>query len=316
MHPPLLLKYAPERLDEFGEKGGVVEMLLSMPQLLLLIVGGSGVGKSSLCNTIVQTYYGKQSPGVLEDNVLTINTLKDQGVAYYRTDVKCFCQTKGSIAAKKKIVIVDDMDAISEPAQQVFLSCIDQFKRNVIFLATCRSTAKILDNIHSRMVVLQLPPFSDELLGRLLRRVAEGEGVRVDAEAEAALVLRCNHSARLLLNFMEKFRLLRQPVTADLVRAECSTVQEAYLQGLVASVRAGRLREAIALADEVYAAGYSVMDIFDALFAYLKLGESGLSEEQTFQWVQLLCKYIYAVNHVHEHAIELQFFLAECCALV
>ena len=314
MQIPLFSKYAPTKLSEFGEKGGVVKMLLAMESMHILIIGGAGVGKTSLCTTIVKEYYGDTPTKHIEDNVLILNNLKDQGVSFYRTDVKCFCQTKSSITKKKKIIIVDDIDTISESGQQVFLSCIDLFKKNIIFLATCRCASKILENIHSRMVAVQLFPFQRVFLESLLARIADQEEIVIEEGVSLAIVERCNHSVRILLNYLEKFRLLKQPVTLTLVQAQCSIVQEWYLKDLIDFVLAKNLRSAMDLVEKVYAEGYSVMDMLDAIFTFIKQGQCRLNEEQSYRCIKVLCKYIYIVNHVHAHPIELFFFLNDCIA--
>ena len=313
MKSPLMTKYAPLTLAEFGDKGVVVQMLMKMRVIHILISGDVGCGKTSLCNTIVREYYGAHyNPITLADNVLVINNLRDQGVSFYRTDVKTFCQTRSTIIHKKKIVVVDDIDTINETGQQVFLSCLDLFKNNIIFLATCRCSNKILENIHSRMFAIHLQPFNRDFLDRLLDRISSAENIHFCPGATDAVISRSHRSIRTLLNHLEKFILLGVPVTVELVRAQCSSVQEGYLQQILDYLRERRLKDAILLVDVVFAAGYSVMDIFDAFFAYIKLCESGLSEEQCYKVIKLLSKYIYIVNHLHEHPIELHFFLSDC----
>ena len=75
----------------------------------------SGTGKSTLINVLMHEYYGDIN---YNDNVLEINSLKEQGIQYYRNDVKTFCQTRSSIPGKKKIVILDDIDNINEQIQK------------------------------------------------------------------------------------------------------------------------------------------------------------------------------------------------------
>ena len=67
---------------------------------------------------------------------MTINTLKEQGISYYRSEVKIFCQTSSLFKDKKKILVLDDIDIINEQSQQVFRNCIDKYSNNVIFLAS------------------------------------------------------------------------------------------------------------------------------------------------------------------------------------
>ena len=89
------------------------------------------------------------------DNVLHINSLKEQGIHYYRNEVKIFCQTASSFINKKKIVVLDDLDLINEQSQQVFRNCIDKYSHNVHFLSSCNNTQKVIDSIQSRKIIIK-----------------------------------------------------------------------------------------------------------------------------------------------------------------
>ena len=123
MELPFIYKYQPLFLKDFEmdeELLTLIRTLISMDNLNVLFVGDSGCGKTSIISAIVREYYDGK---VLSDNVLCINSLKEQGISYYRTEVKTFCQTSSSVSGKKKIVILDDLDVINEQSQQVFRNC-------------------------------------------------------------------------------------------------------------------------------------------------------------------------------------------------
>lgn len=56
-----------------------------------------------MLNAIIQEYYKDIPMTRREDNILYINNLKEQGINYYRNDVKTFCQISSSIKNKKKL---------------------------------------------------------------------------------------------------------------------------------------------------------------------------------------------------------------------
>ena len=66
-----------------------------------------------------------------------INNLKEQGIQYFRNEMKTFCQSHSSIHGKKKLVIIDDIDTINEQSQQVFRNYIDKYKHNIHFISVC-----------------------------------------------------------------------------------------------------------------------------------------------------------------------------------
>lgn len=304
MQPTMLSRYAPTSIDAF-EKRDILRTLIQMDMLHILIIGGPGTGKSTLSRLIVREYYAG-APHV-KDNVLVINSLKEQGVQYYRTEVRNFCQTTCTIRSKKKSITIDDIDVIQEHGQQVFLNCIDLYGGNVNYIVTGTAPQKIVENIHSRLVCLKLPAFTDEYLKQILRDITAAEGMQVDEAAATRIVVRCNHSIRTLINFVEKFKLLGGAITADAADRVCSNIYEVHMATLAKNVLEKDLRSAIELVHRIYAEGYSVMDILDAFFNHVKFAE--IADSIKYPILKVICKYIVIFNHVHEHPIELNFFV-------
>ena len=92
MDLPFIYKYQPLYLKDFeidDEAYLLIKTLITMDNLNILFVGDSGSGKTSLISAIIREYYGVD----YNDNVLSINSLKEQGISYYRTEVKTFCRT-------------------------------------------------------------------------------------------------------------------------------------------------------------------------------------------------------------------------------
>ena len=65
--------------------------------------------------------------------------------------------------------------------------------------------------------------------------------------------------------------------------------------------------EALHLINAIYHRGYSVMDILDTYFHYVKCTPL-LSEDEKYRIIPLVCKYIAIFNMVHEDQVELAFF--------
>ena len=98
-------KYKPKLLKDFYINSNLLEILttfIQIEKITLLLNGNSGSGKTSLINSIIKEYYIDYQPNEYLSNILFINTLKEQGISYYRTEVKLFCQTPSLIKNKKK----------------------------------------------------------------------------------------------------------------------------------------------------------------------------------------------------------------------
>ena len=103
-----------------------------------------------------------------KQNIMLINNLKEQGIQYYRTEVKTFCQTPSCVSGKKKFIVIDDIDLINEQSQQVFRNCIDKYNHNVHFLCSCTNTQKVIDSIQSRCAIIKIKPIQKNILKNLL----------------------------------------------------------------------------------------------------------------------------------------------------
>ena len=71
--------------------------------LNILLVGNSGCGKTSLIFASIREYYKLEK--IPMQNIMLINNLKEQGIQYYRTQVKTFCQTPSCISGKKNLLL-------------------------------------------------------------------------------------------------------------------------------------------------------------------------------------------------------------------
>jgi hypothetical protein len=65
--------------------------------------------------------------------------------------------------------------------------------------------------------------------------------------------------------------------------------------------------EAISLIYSIYDQGYSVIDILDNYFTFIKQ-TTILTEEQKYKIIPYICKYIEIFYNIHEDVIELALF--------
>jgi DNA polymerase III delta prime subunit len=104
-----LTKYQPQTLGQFNIDSSAINILyelIKLNKLNILFLGEIGTGKTTILNTLIKEYYKDISSDVYSNNILTINTLKEQGINFCRNEVKTLCQTHSSISGKKKIILL------------------------------------------------------------------------------------------------------------------------------------------------------------------------------------------------------------------
>jgi len=308
MELPFIYKYQPIFLKDFEideELLMLIKTLINMDTLNVLFVGDSGSGKTSLINAIIRNYYGAQPQS---ENVLSINTLKEQGITYYRNDVKTFCQTSSSISGKKKVIILDDLDIINEQSQQVFRNCIDKYSHNVHFIASCNNTQKVINSLQSRMTIIKVKALHRDNLIKIVQKICKIENIQMNADAENFILSICNNSVRILINYLEKFKLLGREVTVELATSICTNI--AFQEFITYTELCKYKSDMVAAIQVMYSffdKGYSVMDILDSYFLFIKT-TSMLNEEEKYKIIPLICKYITMFHNIHEDEIELALF--------
>jgi len=303
-------KYQPLYFDSFGPNNEVIEMLKTLiliDDLNILLIGDMTSGKTSLLNALIREYYSGFTPKDYEENVLYINSLKEQGINYYRTDVKTFCQTCSNIKGKKKMVVLDDIDFINEQSQQVFRNCIDKFSHNVNFISSCSNNQKVIESLQSRFTIIKIKPIQKENLISIIDNIKKTENIEIDEDAENFIVNISNNTVKILINYMEKFKLLNQKITLNLAIQLCSNISFLTFEEFTNLILNKELIHAIKLIYEIYDKGYSVMDILDNYFIFIK-NTNILKEEQKYKIIPYLCKYITIFHNIHEDEIELSLF--------
>lgn len=313
MAETFMAKYKPYYLSDFSEPEliKVIRTLFSMDDLNILFVGSIGSGKTCLLNALIREYYGLSKASTFsETNIMFINNLKEQGINYYRNEMKTFCQSQCSIYGKKKLIVIDDLDNINEQSQQVFRNYLDKYKHNIHFLAVCTNVQKVIESIQSRVHILQIPTPSVEHVQQLMHKIVEKEHIQIDDEAKRILMQLSNNSFRLMINYLEKIHIYGESVDGPMCMKMCSNH---CFQHFDRYVMEADLSAAIQILYDIYDEGYSVIDILDFFFAYLKTCTL-LDEDQKYRVVPILCKYITVFNKVHEDVIELALFTNEFIA--
>jgi DNA polymerase III delta prime subunit len=303
-------KYQPYVFDDFGIDNEVIQMIktfILIDNLNILLIGDMASGKTSLLNSLIREYYEGDLPKKIEENVLYINSLKEQGINYYRTDVKTFCQTCSNIKNKKKIIVLDDIDLINEQSQQVFRNCIDKYSHNVHFISSCSNIQKVIESLQSRLTIIKINPIKREKLNIILNNIKHSENIEMDNDAQEFILNISNNTVKILINYLEKFKLLNEKITLQLAVKLCSNISFLIFEEFTKLILEQKLTQSIQLIYEIYDKGYSVMDILDNYFIFVK-SSNILTENQKYTIIPLLCKYITLFHNIHEDEIELSLF--------
>lgn len=304
-------KYKPYFIDDFflDEKLlFVLKTLIEIDQLNILLIGSPSSGKTTLLYAIIRQYYNLSKDAYLpENNILFINNLKEQGIQYFRNEMKIFCQSHSTIHGKKRMVVIDDIDIINEQSQQVFRNYIDKYKNNINFVFVCTNIQKVIESIQSRLHMLKIENIKPAKIDKIMDRIIKAENICIDDKTKEYLLRISGNSIRINLNYLEKIKIIGYPVDLDMCKKICFNISfekfEAYFQHL----KTHNLVAAIDILYEIYDYGYSVIDILDYFFTFIKLTDI-VDEETKYQIIPHICKNTIIFHNIHEDEVELAIF--------
>ena len=302
-----MLKFQPLYFSDFEIDKNIIDILntlIKINNINILFIGDIGSGKTSILNALVREYYKNVDPKVYLENILHINNLKEQGINYYRTEVKTFCQTGSTIKDKKKIIMLDDIDFINEQSQQVFRNCMDKFDNNVHFIASSGNIQKVIESLQSRFIIIKLNQLQKTSMTKILTKIKISKNINITPEAENFILDISNNSAKKLINYMEKIKLLNDNITFENANLICTDISFLKLEEYSGHIKNKRLREAVNLIYSIYDNGYSVIDILDNYFTFIKITNI-FNENEKYEIISYICKYITIFYNIHEDEIEL-----------
>tara|TARA_B100001094_G_scaffold97451_1_gene93482 strand:+ start:471 stop:1442 length:972 start_codon:yes stop_codon:yes gene_type:complete len=313
MDIPFIYKYQPKLLEDFYINDNLLNLLknfIYINNLNILFIGNQGCGKTSLIKVIINTYYNNI---INNDDILNINTIKEQGISYYRNNVKIFCQTKCSIKGKKKILILDDIDNINEQSQQIFRNYIDNYSNNIIFISSCNNLQKVIKTLQSRLFTITLNNLDNKNLFKILENICQKENININDDIKNFIIENSNNSIVTIINNLEKIKLLTYHANSDYeiniknISEICNNISFETLKTYLELCKKNDLQNSILILYNIFDKGYSVIDILNILFIYVKYTNL-LNENEKYNVITLISKYITIFYNLHENEIELAIF--------
>ena len=312
MQDSFIKKYTPINLDDMlynDDFKHIVSGFIDMDYLNILFVGHQGCGKTTLIRCILNKYYNCNA---YTHNVLALNGLNDLGINNFRQNIITFCQTASEINRKKKTILLDDIEQINEQSQQIIRSCIDKYSHNVNFVASCIDTNKVIDSIQSRLNILKVNAINTCNMEHIMNNVITQEHLGIDMKSQQFLISISDNSIKILLNNLEKLKLLNEPVIDyQKVKLVCSHICfknfKRYTHEWYSNKNIhGSLIEIMKL----FHAGYSLVDILENYFLYVKQSDD-IDSQVKFYILPFICKYITIFQTIHENEIELYLFTCD-----
>lgn len=310
----LLDKYQPTSIDEINlnlNTNQLLKQLIKLNKLNLLIVGSINSGKSSLVNIILNSIYLNDKKND-ENNILYINLLKDQGLNYYKNNLKNFCVTLSSNNIKKTIII-EDLDIFNEATQHLFYNVINKYPL-INFIITTTNILKIHNPIIDLLEIIEIEKIDMSFLLNIANKINEKENFNLQEKELIYLIKISNYSISNLINYFEKLVLLNK--NKNNLKNLNSNIILSQFDLYFQLCKKNNYKEACNIIISIINNGFSIIDILESIIIYLKTHKLDLKEDEVFKIIELILKYINIFYNIHEDDIEIYFLTNNIITIV
>lgn len=170
-----------------------------------LFYGGPGLGKTSAAKVLAAPY-----------PYIYINCSDETGVETVRSKINTFCSTISVMdgAEAVKVVILDEIDGVSEQFFKALRGTIEKFAEQARFIGTCNYFNKIPETMHSRFTLVNFDFLDAEEEDLVYREQVKRAAIILNklnitstTEAVEELVKRCLPDMRKLFNRIQSMQI-------------------------------------------------------------------------------------------------------------
>ena len=170
-------KYRPNKLNDLiGQEHFTLDAKTwiderNMPNVL--IHGNPGNGKTSASLVLAKEILGES----FIDNYIEVNASDDRRLETVRTTIKNIAQSATIGDAPFRIVLLDEMDGMTNDAQNALKRIMERYASNIRFIITCNDRNKIIFALQSRCANYHFKPLTNESVLEVIQSILQKEGI-------------------------------------------------------------------------------------------------------------------------------------------
>jgi replication factor C small subunit len=181
-HTLWIEKYRSETLEQYigndAVKARIADCIANNDIPHFIFAGSAGTGKTTLAKLIVKN---------IKCDYLYINASDENGIDIIRDKVKTFAST--SSFQPLKVVILDEADFLTQPAQAALRNLIEEYSMVTRFVLTCNYIERLIEPLQSRCEIHILkPPTKSAVAKHICTNILDVEGVTYDIQDVAKVI--------------------------------------------------------------------------------------------------------------------------------
>jgi len=275
-HLPWIEKYRPQKLSDIVEHVDIIEALQGyienkfLPHLLFY--GPPGTGKTSMIVATANELYGKNSKYM----VLELNASDERGIDVVRKRIKTFVMAKSlsfdnDMEGLFKLVILDEIDAMTPDAQAILKKLVEVHTANVRFCLICNFIQKIDPALQSRCKTFRFAPLSKKNIIPKINTICEIEKLNVTSGATEIIIRKSNGDMRKILNQLQAISMAYEVINEENLNKFFGYPSDKIIDNIIANAANLKFSEAYdSIINIKMIEGVSIIDVISGIHILLE----------------------------------------------
>ena len=175
-HTLWIEKYRSENLEQYigndAVKARIADCIAKNDIPHFIFAGSAGTGKTTLAKLIIKN---------IQCDYLYLNASDENGIDMIRDKVKGFASTASFHPIK--VVILDEADFLTQPAQAALRNLIEEYSAYTRFILTCNYVERLIEPLQSRCELHMLkPPTKGAVAKHICTNILDVESVTYDVQ--------------------------------------------------------------------------------------------------------------------------------------
>jgi replication factor C small subunit len=181
-HTLWIERYRSETLEQYigndAIKSRIADCIAKNDIPHFIFAGSAGTGKTTLAKLIVKN---------IQCDYLYINASDENGIDIIRDKVKGFAST--SSFKPLKVVILDEADFLTQPAQAALRNLIEEYSITTRFILTCNYVERLIEPLQSRCELHMLkPPSKGDAARHICTNILDVEDITYEMKDVAKII--------------------------------------------------------------------------------------------------------------------------------
>lgn len=140
--------------------------------------------------------------------VLELNASDERGINVVRDQIKNFASTQNFFQKGVKLVILDEADSMTNPAQMALRRIMEQYTKYTRFCLICNQVSRIIPALQSRCARFRFETLPIEASMQRVDFIIQSENMMIENDAKEALIKLAKGDIRRVVNILQTSHMI------------------------------------------------------------------------------------------------------------